>query len=187
MSVTDPVARFLKTAARAGAQVVRCLDKFALAEYIAGHAGGAVLLPPFASGRRLGIAELLRGLGCEVITDHFHSAAPLAAAGVTGANFAMADTGTVVLDSTDEPLRLASTLPERHFVLLDPGKILRDGLAAVGPLRVLHQRRSPDFIAFITGPSRTADIERVLTIGVHGPRELHILLLEGLSDDPLES
>jgi L-lactate dehydrogenase complex protein LldG len=111
----------------------------------------------------------------------------LAAAGVTGANFALADTGTVVLDSTEEPLRLASTFPERHFVLLDPRKILPDGLAAVGLLRALHRRRSPDFIAFITGPSRTADIERVLTIGVHGPRELHILLLEGLSDDPLES
>lgn len=179
--------RFITAADRVGARVVRCLDRTALVDYIARHAGGAVLLPDFASGRRLRLAEALRQCGCEVLTEHFRAGAAQACAGVTGANFALADTGTVVLDSTDEALRLASTLPQRHFVILDPRKILADGLAAVGPLRVLQRRQSPDFIAFITGPSRTADIERVLTIGVHGPAELHILLLEGVSDDPLES
>jgi L-lactate dehydrogenase complex protein LldG len=187
MALSEPVTQFQKMAAQAGSHPVSCLDAVALADYIARHAGGTILLPSFPSGCRLNLVELLRCQGCEVVTDHFRSAAPLAAAGITGANFALADTGTVVLDSTEEPLRLASTFPERHFVLLDPRKILPDGLAAVGLLRALHRRRSPDFIAFITGPSRTADIERVLTIGVHGPRELHILLLEGLSDDPLES
>lgn len=183
----DLTERFIAAAGRAGAQVVRCLDRVALVDYIARHSEGAVLLPNFPSCRRLQLAEVLRDRGCEVHTEHLRSAAVEAAAGITGANFALADTGTVVLDSTDETLRLASTLPPCHFVILDPRKILADGLAAVGPLRVLHQRQSPDFIAFITGPSRTADIERVLTIGVHGPRELHILLLEGVSDDPLES
>jgi L-lactate dehydrogenase complex protein LldG len=179
--------RFITAASRVGARVVRCLDRTALVDYIARHAEGAVLLPDFASGRRLRLVEALRQCGCEVLTEHFRASAAQASAGVTGANFALADTGTVVLDSTDEALRLASTLPKRHFVILDPHKILADGLAAVGPLRVLQRRQSPDFIAFITGPSRTADIERVLTIGVHGPAELHILLLEGVSDDPLES
>ena len=178
---------FIAAAGRAGARVVRCLDRTALVDYIVRHADGPILLPPFASSRRLLLAESLRECGCEVLTEHFRAGAAQASAGVTGANFALADTGTVVLDSTDEALRLASTLPNRHFVILDPRKILADGLAAVGPLRVLHRRQSPDFIAFITGPSRTADIERVLTIGVHGPAELHILLLEGISDDPLES
>lgn len=187
MSLKDPLTHFMKMAAAARAQVVNCLDAPALADYIASHAGGTILLPPFPSGRRLNLAELLRGQGCEVVTDGFRSEAPLAAAGITGANFALADTGTIVLDSTDETFRLASTFPERHFALLDPRKILPDGQAAAGLLRTLHSRNFPDFIAFITGPSRTADIERVLTIGVHGPRELHILLLEGISDDPLES
>jgi L-lactate dehydrogenase complex protein LldG len=187
MVSSDAVHQFMKMAVQAGAHIVQCLDAAGLANYIAQHAGGLVLVPPFPSGIRLNLAELLIEQGCEVATGHFRSEAPRAMAGVTGANFALADTGTVVLDSTEEPLRLASTFPERHFVLLDPSKILSDGRAAAGLIRALHQRRSPDFIAFITGPSRTADIERVLTIGVHGPRELHILLLEGVSEDPLES
>ncbi|MCD4688137.1 MAG: lactate utilization protein [Desulfuromonadaceae bacterium] len=179
--------RFILAAGRAGAHVVRTLDRTALVDYIARHAEGPILLPNFAASQRLRLAEALRESGCIVLTEHFRAGAAQASAGITGANFALADTGTVVLDSTDEALRLASTLPRRHFVILDPHKILADGLAAVGPLRVLHRRQSPDFVAFITGPSRTADIERVLTIGVHGPAELHILLLEGISDDPLES
>lgn len=187
MSPKDCMTHFMETAAAARAQVVNCLDAPALAGYIASHAGGSILLPAFPSGHRLNLAERLRDQGCEVVTDCFRSKAPLAVAGITGANFALADTGTIVLDSTDESLRLASTFPERHFALLDPRKILPDGQAAADLIRTLHSRNLPDFIAFITGPSRTADIERVLTIGVHGPRELHILLLEGISDDPLES
>jgi L-lactate dehydrogenase complex protein LldG len=108
-------------------------------------------------------------------------------AGLSGANFAIAATGTVVLESSAEPTRLATTLPARHFVLLDPGKIVPDSRAAVPVLRQLHERLPQAFVAYITGPSRTADIERVLTIGVHGPKELHILLCAGMSADLLES
>ena len=68
----------------------------------------------------------------------------------------------MVLDSTAEPLRLATTLPLRHFVLLDPAKIVADSSAAVPLLRRLHDLRPRAFLAYITGPSRTADIERVL-------------------------
>jgi len=121
-----------------------------------------------------------------VIEGDLRPHAAAAAAGVTGANFALADTGSVVLESTAEAVRLATTLPERHFVLLDPAKILPDGPAAVPYLRRFRDASPRHFLAYISGPSRTADIERVLTIGVHGPRELHILLLAGLSDDFLE-
>ena len=177
---------FSAAAVAVGSRVVRLQDADQVLEYLGRHAGGPLMVPAFPSGQRLGLAEGLAGAGLEVLTGAFRQTGRSAAAGVSGVNFALADTGTLVLDSTDEAIRLATTLPERHFALLDPLKILADGLAAVAPLRALHRRDPRNYIAYITGPSRTADIERVLTIGVHGPKELHILLVPGLSSDLLE-
>lgn len=177
---------FLTAARKAGAEAVAFKVIQEVVDYLKERAAGTIVVPPSASSERFGLVGLLRAAGCTVADSDFRLNAVRAAAGVTGANFALADTGTVVLESTAESVRLATTLPERHFVLLDPRKIFTDGRAAVPLLRALHRHQPRNYLAYITGPSRTADIERVLTIGVHGPRELHILLLEGLSDDPLE-
>jgi len=177
---------FTETARRIGAEVVPVADATAATDYIRQRAGGSVLLPPSPSLERLGLPPLLQAAGLEVHAGDLRPVASRASAGVTGANFALADTGSVVLESTAEAIRLATTLPERHFVLLDPAKILPDGPAAVPWLRKFREASPRHFLAYISGPSRTADIERVLTIGVHGPRELHILLLAGLSGDFLE-
>jgi L-lactate dehydrogenase complex protein LldG len=100
--------------------------------------------------------------------------------GITAAGWGVAQTGTLILDSSDAAQRLASTLPEIHIALLWANRIvpsLGEALARMDP------RRAP-FIAAITGPSRTADIERVLTIGVHGPKRLIILIVqEGAKGD----
>jgi L-lactate dehydrogenase complex protein LldG len=84
----------------------------------------------------------------------------------------LADTGTVVQDATDPALRLVSTLPEIHIALLSANRILP---SLADALPKLDPGRSP-YISFITGPSRTADIERVLTIGAHGPVRLVVVV-----------
>jgi len=180
------VATFTAAAEAVGADVRRVADVQEAAAVIAALASGPVLLPSFPSGERLGLAEALQKAGCAAVTEAFRQRAATAAVGVSGANFALAATGTLVLESTPEPVRLATTLPELHVALLDPRKIIADDLAAVPVLRSFHQRQPRNFLAYVTGPSRTADIERVLTIGVHGPKRLVILLLDGLSDNPLE-
>lgn len=187
MNETPPLKAFTVAAENVGSQVNLFPDLDAALEYFVEHAGDSVVLPPSPFGRRLKLADRLAKAGVTVGGKNLRDTAKDATAGLTGVNFALADTGTLVLESTDEAIRLATTLPERHFALLDPQKILPDSLAAVAPLREMHQRDPRNYIAYITGPSRTADIERVLTIGVHGPKELHILLLENLSDDFLES
>lgn len=178
--------KFVTAAESVGARVVNVESLDAASRYIADHAEGTVLLPPQASLERLGLEPVL-ARQAEVLTSFDKTAAEQAMAGVTGANFGISETGTVALDSTAEPVRLATTLPTRHFVLLDPKKIVADGQAAIPHVRKIHEQSERTFLAYISGPSRTADIERVLTIGVHGPKELHILLLENLSDDFLES
>jgi L-lactate dehydrogenase complex protein LldG len=178
--------KFVEVARKVGAQVTTVATADEATAYIRERVRGPIVLPTFASGTRLELGKRLREAGCEVADQGLRAASAMAEAGITGANFALADTGSIVLESTDEAIRLATTLPERHFVLLDPAKILADGFAAIPYLRQFRENSPRHFLAYISGPSRTADIERVLTIGVHGPKELHILLMEGLSNDFME-
>jgi len=102
--------------------------------------------------------------------DGFHT-------GLTRADWGIAATGTLVLNSTSEDVRLATMLCETHVAVLPRSRIKADALDLEKELsRLMHS--PPRYLAFITGASRTADIERTLTLGVHGPLELHLLILE---------
>ncbi len=96
---------------------------------------------------------------------------------LTMADFGIADTGTLVLLSDSEDTRIATMLSTIHIAVLPVTNIKPDSNAYEKELNNLLKKETPSYTAFITGPSRTADIERVLAIGVHGPVELHILLL----------
>ena len=98
--------------------------------------------------------------------------------GITSAQAGIAETGTLVLDSSAERNRLVSLVPPIHIAILDASKIfltLGETLAALQT----GEELSPA-ITFITGPSRTADIELTLTLGVHGPQELYVIINEGV-------
>jgi len=96
--------------------------------------------------------------------------------GVTGALAGIADTGTILVTSgKDHPLT-ASLLPETHIAILKASDILSSLPEALR----LPEVRQASAAVLITGPSRTADIEMTLTIGVHGPKELIVLLVDDL-------
>ncbi|SKA95010.1 L-lactate dehydrogenase complex protein LldG [Paucidesulfovibrio gracilis DSM 16080] len=97
--------------------------------------------------------------------------------GFTVCQGGIAETGTLLLDSNDEEVRLATMVAEHHVAVLPKSAIKGDSYDME---QALTDRlgNGPSYTAMITGPSRTADIERVLALGVHGPLELHILLLE---------
>ena len=97
--------------------------------------------------------------------------------GFTHGDIGIAETGTVVINCPGEELRLATMLCEYHVCIVPRSKVVKDAFAAEPQLQKF-MLNTPNYTAFITGPSRTADIERVLAIGVHGPLELHVLLLE---------
>jgi L-lactate dehydrogenase complex protein LldG len=97
--------------------------------------------------------------------------------GVSLMDYGIAETGTLVLDSRSEETRLASMLSEFHVAILPVSRIRESAFALENELKELT-RDPGSYMAFITGASRTADIERVLALGVHGPLELHIMLVE---------
>ena len=92
--------------------------------------------------------------------------------GLTGCAVGIANTGTVVLLDEGETLK-ASLLPEVHLVVLRARQLVADLPEA------LSATRNARNAALVTGPSRTADIEMTLTIGVHGPREVIVFLVHG--------
>lgn len=95
--------------------------------------------------------------------------------GITSAQFGIAETGTLVLESEKEFNRLTSLVPPIHVCLLE-AKSIRQTLGEV--LATLEKNLSRT-ITFITGPSRTSDIELTLAIGVHGPAQLFVILVDG--------
>ena len=96
--------------------------------------------------------------------------------GITTAQAGIADTGTLVLEAEKERHRLVSLLPPVHIALLRSSDIQ---LTIGDALHALHgEEQMSRAITFITGPSRTADIELTLTVGVHGPKELYVIVLE---------
>ena len=95
--------------------------------------------------------------------------------GITGAEYALADTGTLVVMSSAEP-RLASLLPPVHIAVIEASRIL-SGLDELLTRVPLPADTSASMV-LITGPSRTADIEQILVRGVHGPGELHVVIVE---------
>ena len=97
--------------------------------------------------------------------------------GVAWAACGLADTGTCVVESTNEDIRLATMLPETSVLLIRRSTILPGNENGAEVLQKFFGKAEPEFLAFISGPSRTADIERVLTLGVHGPLYLHAVLI----------
>jgi L-lactate dehydrogenase complex protein LldG len=118
------------------------------------------------------LAAKVPGLKFQVTRD----LAKNAKIGITQMEWGLANMGTLAQDSTAVEQRLASALSWIHVALLPTDKIVAD-------LPTLMTKMHPDksnYIALITGPSKTADIERVLAIGVHGPERLVIVCVDEL-------
>lgn len=97
--------------------------------------------------------------------------------GISTAQAAIAETGTLVLDSARERHRFVSLVPPVHIAIIDAASIFQTLSEA---LAFIHQNNNINpAVTFITGPSRTADIELTLAIGVHGPQELHVIINDG--------
>ena len=136
-----------------------------------------IAAPALANGLAGNLQKLCDEKGIGLITEDLRAHLAGIDIGLTFVDYGIADTGTLVLDSSNEDLRLATMISEVHIGVLSKSRLRPDAFAIEKELQQ-NMRSTPNYTAFITGASRTADIERVLALGVHGPLELHILLLE---------
>lgn len=95
--------------------------------------------------------------------------------GVTSAFCAIAETGTLMMLSGPETPATTSLLPETHVAVLDPGRIVATMEDAWDLMRTEY-KQPPRAVNFISGPSRTADIEQTVTLGAHGPYRVLLIL-----------
>jgi L-lactate dehydrogenase complex protein LldG len=99
-------------------------------------------------------------------------------AGITSAQWGIAETGTLVLESEAERHRLVSLVPPVHIAVIEANRIVE----TMGEVLIKFAENGLEdlsrTITFITGPSRTSDIELTLAIGVHGPAVLHVIILD---------
>jgi iron-sulfur cluster protein len=102
--------------------------------------------------------------------------------GISGANLAVAESGTLAIISNEGNARLVTSLPPVHIALITSEKFVQSLEQAITLIKALTVASSglklTSYISFITGPSRTTDIEKELVVGVHGPQELHIIILD---------
>ena len=180
----DLLSRFTQAAKKVGCQITEVQDDLAAGRYIADLAKAKRAKLIQASSQllidQLGLRSLLNG--SEILVSGPDPERLLVAdMGVSDAVVGIAETGSLLthLDPVDS--RLVTMLPLTHVALLKREALvdsLEDGIALTrNRILTLHAQGRPSYISWVTGPSRTADIERVLTIGVHGPREVHIVLV----------
>lgn len=162
--------RFAERAAAAGVEVVRAeAASLAAAVLERLRAGGLTWVAMWDDPLLRPLAGMLRAAGVAVTEE-----AAAAEAGITTADFAIAETGTLVLAAGPGRRRATSLLPPLHIAVLPEDRIVPTLFELLPALEAL-----PSALAFITGPSRTSDIEMTPVRGVHGPVAVCVVLLRG--------
>ncbi len=99
-------------------------------------------------------------------------------AGITSCEFLVARTGSILLSSRQAGGRTLSVYPPVHIVVATTDQVVYDIAEGLNKIKQLYPGHSPSMITLATGPSRTADIEKTLVLGMHGPMEVYVFLLE---------
>ena len=178
-SLAKRIALFEKNSLDLKTEVRRCADASAVAGELAALAREngwrSVGSHHFALGN-----EAVSALGLPVVfTDQSYETADLERcdAGISSCDCLVAQTGGIMVTSASAGGRVLSVLPPHHVVIASTGQLVGNLADAFSRLRKSHHE-VPAFVSFITGPSRTGDIERILVLGAHGPKKLTVLLVQ---------
>ena len=186
-SVGDPTARFCHQFAKAGGASCVVTDKAGavsrVLETLGAKPTGKILLSQATIIERLELASRLRAsglavaaveqLGPEAARESFFDSA----VGITGVQYLISETATIVLMTGVEQPRSPSLLPPVHIAIAEEKQILPDLFDVFSTGEWRAQGRLPSCVTLITGPSKTGDIELRLVTGVHGPGEIHVVIV----------
>lgn len=98
-------------------------------------------------------------------------------AGITGCECLVSQTGSILVTAASSGGRALSVLPPHHVVIASRSQVVGDLSDALAVAKASHGGTAPAFLSFITGPSRTGDIERILVLGAHGPKQLTVIVV----------
>jgi L-lactate utilization protein LutC len=183
----DPVARFCMELTAAGGKAYAVPDRATATSQIfnlvEGLSARRVLLGRAPCLDALDLPTQLHSRGLDVVAVDTLSddtcREPFFAAdlGISGADFLIAETGTVVLRAKPAEPRSLSLLPPIHIAVAERTQVLPDLFDLFDSPERLPPGALPSGVALITGPSKTGDIELKLVTGVHGPGEVHVVLI----------
>ena len=134
-----------------------------------------------ASHHQVELDAVVRALGIETLYMEDHPAQTeleKCSVGITACDALVAQTGSILLTARSAGGRALSVLPPHHLVVAQINQLVADLPAAFELLAARYDGNYPSFATFITGPSRTGDIERILVFGAHGPRMLTVILVQ---------
>jgi L-lactate dehydrogenase complex protein LldG len=181
MTVSSILAAFESQAERVGATVRRTTPSSMVdaALSIVREAGCRTVALARALPDRAHFVEAMDGAGLSEVPLATLWPVRRADAGISHASMGVAETGSLLLHSTSEDRRVELCV-DVHLVLVDGAALVPSLDEAFAALKEIASR-PPAYVSLVSGPSRSADIERQITIGVHGPRALHVLVVEAAS------
>jgi L-lactate dehydrogenase complex protein LldG len=177
MEMEQRITRFTAALEALGGRVLRASSPSEAAEMIAEITAGADAVASEASFLRACGIDCLPGVRSDFSNaEEYRASRAEAAFGITSADYALAETGSLVLLSGREESRLVSLLPPAHIAVLPLNRLLTN----LNELLTLlpHPAELTSAMVIVTGPSRTADIEQILVRGVHGPGEITVILVD---------
>ncbi len=182
----DPVTRFGEAFTAAGGQLHVVANRTSAAEFILdlvrSRSIRRVLLGRGEVLDAVAVAEPLRAAGAETVDFMAERSEWFTAEmGLSGVDYLIAETGSVVLASRHEHPRSLSLLPPLHIAVAERRQLLPD-LFDLFSSMASRLEEMPACLSVITGPSKTGDIELRLVTGVHGPGEIHVVLIESEPD-----
>jgi L-lactate dehydrogenase complex protein LldG len=177
---TDLIALFEGRCRRLGVVVVTASRDGVAGEVVAilrERGARSVVVADDLGDARVTLLQTLESAGVDLLAGATAREAEPAEAGVSRAHFAIAETGSLAVVGNDPQPRFATMLVPLHIALVDQSRLFASLDQAGAEIEALMSSGTR-CVSLVTGPSRTADVEKTLAVGVHGPREVVVVLVE---------